>query len=222
MISFLWHKGMSAAQKKKNVAELHRAAADLGIAPVLEVSTKSEEPLGRRLSAFSLKIALRDGRQESLESTFQSSKVFENGGPFTDLLRAEPRDAKRDERLVSSGKLVSFQLEGRSYPLEPKTAFYDWLYLRAVTPHEEYLRRLRRYAAFSDIEFNPERSLNCQARSCATFVVLESQGLVAECARSFERFVEVLTQRRAEVHVPEGGEQLSLFPGSQSEENSQG
>lgn len=49
-----------------------------------------------------------------------------------------------------------------------KTAFYDWLYIRAAIdtiPHVQSL--LGDYTGFTDIEFNPEKSLACQARSCA-------------------------------------------------------
>jgi hypothetical protein len=35
------------SQKKKNIVELHEAAARAGYAPVLEVSTKSEEKVGQ-------------------------------------------------------------------------------------------------------------------------------------------------------------------------------
>jgi len=38
-----WHPGFAPSQKKKNIAELHKAAARAGYSPVLEVSTKSEE-----------------------------------------------------------------------------------------------------------------------------------------------------------------------------------
>ena len=55
-VTFLWHKGMAPSQKKKNIVELHRAAAQIGLTPLLEVSTKSEELVGQRLSAFNLKI----------------------------------------------------------------------------------------------------------------------------------------------------------------------
>lgn len=191
-VSFLWHKGMAPSQKKKNVMELHQSAEKRGLSPLLEVSTKSEEKLGQRLSAFNIMVELDEGGQVPLESAFQSSKVFEKGGPFTDLLGVEGREAKRDERLTSSGALIGFRYEGQDFPLVPKTAFYDWLYIRALYPHREFLQRLHRYKGFTDIEFNPERSINCQARSCATFVALENLGLLDDCVKSSGRFIEVL------------------------------
>lgn len=192
-ISFSWHKGMAPSQKKKNVVELHLAAHKQGLSPLLEVSTKSDEKIGQRLSAFNLQVRLKDGRNASLESIFQGSKVFEAGGPFTDLYEVESRAAKRDDRLLNSGQLTGFRFEGREFPLTPKTAFYDWLYISAIYPHRDFLKRLHAYAGFTDIEFNPERSINCQARSCATYVSLDHLGLLDSCVRSPDKFIHILS-----------------------------
>lgn len=191
-VAFTWNRGMAPSQKKKNIVALHAAAAKLGLAPLLEVSTKSEELLGQRLSAFALKVDLPDGSSAPLECVFQGSKVFSAGGPFTDLYLAQPGAAKRDSRLVASGALVAFDFAGVRFPLEPKTAFYDWLYVRALLPHRDYLLRLRTYAGFTDIEFNPERSVNCQARSCAAFVSLEERGLLQTALESPKQFRDIL------------------------------
>src|SRR5688572_17405993 len=58
-----------------------------------------------------------------------------------------------------------FRFNGYSFPLEPKTVFYDWLYINAIYPHREWLQRPCKDAGFTDIEFNPSKSINCQARS---------------------------------------------------------
>lgn len=202
---------MAPSQKKKNVLELHAAAAKRGLEPLLEVSSKSEEKLGQRLSAFNLKVELDEGGVISLECAFQGSKVFERGGPYTDLFGVESREAKRDERLSSSGKLMGFRFEGQDFPLIPKTAFYDWLYIRSLYPHREFLQRLHRYAGFTDIEFNPARSINCQARSCATYVALERLELLDECVRSSERFMQVLLPDSIEQPHSDKERQKSMF-----------
>jgi hypothetical protein len=186
-----WHPGFAPVQKQKNVAALHAAAAAAGYSPLLEVSTKSREKLGRHLSAFHLKVRSSKG-EIPLESAFQGSKVFEAGGPFTDLYGVEPRFAKRDPRLRESSSLVAFELHGARFPLEPRTLFYDWLYLNAIFPHRVWLARLNRFAGFTDIEFNPERSLNCQARSCALFVALMAKGLLDRAVESPEAFRMIL------------------------------
>lgn len=188
-----WHPGFAPVQKEKNVVELHAAAAAAGYAPVLEVSSKSAEKVGRHLSAFHLKVQSRVG-EIPLESAFQGSKVFERGGPFTELYAADARTAKRDGRLRDSGRIVAFQFDGTRFPTEPRTAFYDWLYINAIYPHREWLTRLNRYACFSDIEFNPERSVNCQARSCALFVSLMTNGLLERAVESPQAFIDLLTE----------------------------
>src|SRR5580658_5679254 len=131
-----WHPGLAPSQKKKNVAALHEAAARAGYAPLLEVSTKSEEKIGQRLSAFNLKVHNDRLGVMALEKAFQGSKVFEHGEPFTDLFTVEDaRDAKRDPRLRESGPLKGFMFDNVWFPLEPKTAFYDWLYITALYEH---------------------------------------------------------------------------------------
>jgi len=187
-VDFIWHPGLSASQKQRSMFELHDSAAALGFGKVLEVSTKSEMEIGRRLSAFHQRVP-HDGGSIALECAFQGSKVFELGGPYVDLLSAEPRQAKRDARLQESGRLIAFEFEGRRYPLVPTTSFYDWLYINAIYPEREWLRRLGRVDAFSDIEFNPDRSLNCQAKTCALFVALEFRGLLDTAMHSFDDFV---------------------------------
>lgn len=98
-------------------------------------------------------------------------------------MEVAPRDAKRDERLKSSGKLVKFTYQGVDWPLEPKTVFYDWLYYNAVRESipAEILEEVKRYNAFTDIEFNPNKSINTQARSIAIVkVILELKQVLSE------------------------------------------
>lgn len=184
---FTWHPGMAPIQKQRNVIALHEAAASRGMHHLLEISSKSDREIGRRLSAFHQKLC-RAGRVINLESVYQASKVFKDGGPYLDLLEVSPREAKRDPRLRESGPLIRFEMGGQSFPLTPPTVFYDWLYANALFPEREWLRRLAKLDGFTDIEFNPERSLNCQARSCATFVALEERGLLDDAMSSFESF----------------------------------
>ncbi|MBI5128514.1 MAG: hypothetical protein HZA66_03660 [Rhodopseudomonas palustris] len=192
-----WAGGFAATQKKKNIEALHKAAAAQGYSPLLEVSTKSDETAGQHLSAFHLKVHGKSG-EIPLESAFQGSKVFERGGPFTDLYEAEPRLAKRDDRLRKCGQLIGFEFEGDSFPLQPTTVFYDWLYLRAIYPHrfwlEKRLTKRVKYAGFTDIEFNPSKSVNCQARSCALFVALVQQEKLESVVASPKIFVQAMTE----------------------------
>jgi hypothetical protein len=189
-VDFTWFPGLSVAQKQRSITSLHDAARRRGLAPILEISSKSTEKLGLDLSAFHLLVATEHG-EVPLENAFQSSKVFAGGGPYRDLMSVSPLEAKRDPRLRDSGALIAFDWESRPFPREPKTAFYDWLYLAAVARHR-LGDALVVYAGFTDIEFNPERSINCQARSAALFVSLHRRGLIEGALASPEDFLATL------------------------------
>jgi len=191
-IDFKWHPGMAPSQKKKNIQELHNAAKENGIFPILEVSTKSEEPLGVSLSAFNLKIKNSKYGYIYIESAFQGSKVFKRGGPYTDLYGMNGRKIKKDERLKESGGLLRFHYEENEWELEPKTAFYDWLYLKAVVGKLRGNRDIFKYKAFTDIEFNPKKSINCQARSCALYIALAERGVLEQTLSDKNLFLEIL------------------------------
>ncbi|MBV5310656.1 DarT1-associated NADAR antitoxin family protein [Chromatium okenii] len=191
-VDFQWSPGFAPVQKKKNIRALHEAAYHLGYENLLEVSTKSEEKIGVHLSAFNLRVLVPEIGDIPLENAYQGSKVFLRGGPFNDLYKTNPREAKKDPRLKGSGPLSSFRFDGELWTLEPKTAFYDWLYIRSIYPHREYLERLCHFGGFTDIEFNPSKSLNCQARSCAIFVSLMKKGILSEAVENRETFISIL------------------------------
>ena len=80
-----------------------------GFSHVLELSSKSGNKLSFPLSPLSLKVTNEhDGQAYSVENALQASKVFENGGPYLDLLTVAPRQAKKDERLTTSGELIGY------------------------------------------------------------------------------------------------------------------
>lgn len=181
-VDFQWFPGMAISQSQKSIDSLHQHAIEqLGVSSVLEISSKSRDEWGVRLSAFNLMIrTVRYEREFSLECAYQASKVFERGGPFKDLLSARSIDAKRDPRLNQYGRLVKFQFFGTDWPLEPRTAFYDWLYINALHKQPELAEIVLGYRAFSDIAFNPERSINCQAYAAALYVSLHERGLLTD------------------------------------------
>lgn len=193
-VDFKWFPGMAASQKQKSVDSLHAAALGLpSITNVLEVSSKSREDLGISLSAFNLSFTtLKHKRTFSVECAFQGSKVFERGGPFIDMFGMTSREAKKDERLRSSGRLIGFHFFGTDWGLEPQTAFYDWLYINALKKQSGVTEQLLKYSAFTDIEFNPERSINCQAYSVALYISLHKRCLLEEATSSKEAFLRTV------------------------------
>ena len=193
MVEFKYHNGFAISQKQKSIKALHESINKIDqTLKVLEVSTKSTSSTGVALSAFNLKFFdEKSGREYPIENIFQSSKVFEHGGPYSDLLYVHPKDAKRDERLKNSGNLKSFQYDEMTWDLEPKTMFYDWIYICSLYRNAELSKRILDYNAFTDIEFNQKKSFNCQARSAAIFVSLIKKGILEEVINDKEKFKKI-------------------------------
>ena len=183
MVDFEWIKGMAKSQKQKCIKSLHSEfsrSRNFPYGKIIEISTKSENELGVALSAFNLKTkTLRASIEYSVESAYQSSKVFENGGPYTDILELSSYEAKKDPRIKEeiSGKIKYFTFFGNRFELETGTAFYDWLYINVLLKNHELCEQIMEYRAFTDIEFNSKKSFNTQAFSIALFVSLKLAGV---------------------------------------------
>ena len=172
VVDFIWYPGFNKSQVQKSIRSLHEAAKKQDVFPILEISTKSEDGVGLSLSAFNLSLCLTDNQTISVECAFQGSKVFQNGGPYSDLYLKNSREAKTDPRLQNSGTLIGFKLLGEDFPLIPETAFYDWLYIKAMWQNKNLSDQVMSFNGFSDIAFNPKKSINCQARSAALYAAL--------------------------------------------------
>ena len=194
-IDFEWFPGLSVSQKQKSIDSLHLEAKKLeGVEKVLEISSKSKNELGVALSAFNLMIKSARGKQVSVECVFQSSKVFEGDIQYLDLLEVSSKEAKKDSRLKASGRVIAFRTYGKKdkeWGTEPITAYYDWLYVNALNQHTEFHEDLLEYSAFSDIEFNPDKSLNCQAYSVALFCALYRRGILQDVLKSQKDFLSI-------------------------------
>ncbi|MDE7398285.1 MAG: hypothetical protein K2N06_02040 [Oscillospiraceae bacterium] len=190
---FTFYSGFSMSQKTRCANSLHEAySAKNPDKRVLEISGASPKELGRALSAFSLMITPESGEPYSVECAFQGSKVFERGGPFSDLIHKTSKEAKTDPRLRDSGKIVGFCLGDMDFPNEPKTFFYNWLYITTLNVHREFHAELSKYDAFTDIMFTPSKSFNCQAEAAAIFVSLYRGGKLEEALQSKECFLDLV------------------------------
>ena len=206
-VEFKYFNGFAISQKQKSINSMHESIYRMDKSlQVLEVSTKSTNPTGVALSAFNLKFLNENtGKEYPLENIFQSSKVFERGGPYRDLLNVHPKDAKRDERLKSSGNLISFNYNDTIWEKEPKTMFYDWIYISSLYRNKSLSKKIVEFDAFTDIEFNQEKSFNCQARSAAIFVSLSKRGKLEDVLTNKEEFKKIYSNNRDDII------QISLF-----------
>lgn len=194
-VEFDWFPGFSLAQKQRSIVSLHSAFRSLCPGnTVLEVSSKSTVAVGRQLSAFNMEYPLKTGKKVLLECIFQGGKTFVSGGPYTDLYDVHPRDAKRDVRLTTSGALKEFQLEGDIFPLVSVDFFYCWIYSKALYENPSLLETVRsmEYDSFTDIEFNPEKSINCQAKALSVFKGLVMAGRIDEAMQSKDEFLKIV------------------------------
>ena len=193
---FKFFPGFSEKQKRLSINSLHKSFLEkFPDKSVLEISSKSEVELGVKLSAFNLQIPLPEpDKKISVECAFQGSKIFENGGPYTDLFYKTSREAKKDSRIKNSGHLIAFKFFDYIFPLEPKTYFYDWLYINALNANSNLKNEILQYDSFTDIEFNPKKSLNCQAKAAAVFVGLNRSGIIGDALKNAENFLKIVYQ----------------------------
>lgn len=191
-IEFKWNGGFAVSQKQKNIKAIHDGFRLIyPDANPLEISSKSLIEAGVKLSAFNLmKYVPELDRSIPVENVYQAGKIFENGCQYTDLMLVSPKDAKRDERLKNSGRLIKFRFNGQEFPLIPKSIFYDYIYLNAVLENSALSNEILKFNGFTDIEFNPQKSISTQAKSAAVYVALSNLGLT-ENIRDYNSFVSL-------------------------------
>jgi hypothetical protein len=195
VVEFEWMPGLSKAQNQRSIQNMHQSLlAECGLARVLEISSKSESALGVALSAFNLDLH-HQNLISSVECFYQGSKVFELGGPFQDIYTSTSLEAKRDERLQTSGLLSHFVFDGQVWPLEDSPNFYDFLYISALMQNA-HSDELLTYDAFTDfaysqssLKLSTKKSFNCQARSAAIYVTLVKSGKLDDYLRNPHAYI---------------------------------
>ncbi len=193
-VDFEWVPGLAISQGRKSVNNLHKAAKEnLGVESILEISTRSDTTLGLQLSAFNLE-KLIENKKYTVESIYQSSKVFEFGGPFTDLINRSSMESKTDLRLKNSGKLLHHAYEGQIWPLVSSPNIYDLIYISAILEFN-VRQEILEFAAFTDIAYSqitmknkPGKSFNCQARSLAIYVSLANRQPESEILKVLKEY----------------------------------
>lgn len=193
---------------------------------ILEVSTASHSfEIGRALSATILSYQDEATNERyAVENWFQAAKVLERDGsdrewgPYPGLLECDHPKRYVDGNLPSKlrahyegdslfdevqcgvigSRLKCFRMDGRDYPLMPRSAFYDHLYVKALFQdrNADLADSLCKYRVFTDIMFNPgsgkRRRFNTQARSCAIYAALAKRGYGRDDIADFDSFVRLV------------------------------
>ena len=200
IIDFEWHKELAIIQKKKSIKSLHTAALEqFKDLTLLEISTKSDNPLGVQLGAF---ISITKQKKSTLEKMFYAAKIFKHGVQLKVLLFMPARQARSDIRLKKRSALIRFISNGKTWPSIPKTIFYDYQYLDTIKQNPSLSADLINYNAFTDIEFNPKKSFNYQAISAALYVSLVKIEKLEECMSGSDSFISLLGKVSSEPIEP--------------------
>ncbi|WP_154837083.1 DUF6977 family protein [Staphylococcus sp. Marseille-Q1834] len=195
-IEFKWISGFSKSQKQKNITSLHEAfSKKMPQYNILEISSKSPIDIGVQASAFNLKVKTKKGHIFTVEELFQTSKVYEKAGKQSFLLEENLsiKEIKHKLREIDDNdKLIKFECFNQEFPLEPKTYFYNWLYINALSKNTVLANKIIEFDAFTDIEFNPKRSFNCQAEACSIFVSLVKSNKLQQALTSPKEFLNLV------------------------------
>ncbi len=192
-IKFKWYPGFSQTQLEKSIKELHeKFEVEEPNKKILEVSSASSSRIAKKAGAFSLEVVTSHGKY-SVEQLFQAGKVFKNHGSRQELLTLSSKDAKQANKEINShDTLIGFKIFEASFPLIPKTYFYNWTYLKALEQNPGIASEIAKYDAFTDIFFNDQKSFNCQAQACSIYVSLLRRRLLKKALSSRNDFLKVV------------------------------
>ncbi len=197
VIEFTWVCGLSKAQRRKSIVNLHQAAKGEGVRKPLEISTASEVELGVALSAFNLQVTVNLGSEKnpemhtnSVESIYQSSKKGKKGGPHPEWLTKTSKEVKKLIKEADIGDLHLYQYGQNFWPAEPVESFFTWLYIQGLMQRVGTIEELAKYDGFTDIYFNPKKTINCQARAVAQAVSMYRMGRLGEIMSSRKSYLE--------------------------------
>ena len=93
-------------------------------------------------------LTLTDNSKHSVESIYQTSKVYVDN------------------------HIVKFKFRSTEFENNPYGMYYDYLYMVALYQNQEYHELIKNYYLFTDLFFNPNKSINTQARAIAIFKTL--------------------------------------------------
>lgn len=195
-VTFHYYAGFALVQRQKNIAAIHEAfEKEYPKVKVLEASSKAPTELGKSLSPFYLKTEY-EGKEYPVECVFQAIKVFQKGGPFTQLLDFEPVKAKTTSITKTAGSLLYYEYNYEKYPLDPKGWMYEWIYMNALHNHPELVEQIQPYNAFTDIAFNPKTGSTCQAKALAIYKGLQKKGLLEQALSSMQEFLHIVYKKK--------------------------
>ena len=191
--TFPWAPGLSKKQRQKSLASLNEVIlTHHPKAKLLDISRYSFEELGSQLSAFHLTIESTSGEKMPVECAYHGSKITKEYWHLTDIYSKTSMEAKKDRR-HHEGTLLGFKFDDLHFPLsDPRTAFYNYIYITALTQHPDLADQLMNYDIFTDIMFSCRNASACQAQACAIYVALKKSDSLEHALASRENFINTV------------------------------
>lgn len=193
-INFQWFPGFAKVQVQRSIQSLHQNFKKLHpAAKILEISSASPTNFAAQASAFNLTIHTKKNNY-TVEQIFQAGKYFKKNGSQQRLLNVSSKVAKKEiSELNKHDQLDHFEIFGQKFPLEPKTFFYNWIYIGVLyRQHKQLAQKILQYDAFTDIYFNDQKSFNCQAEACSIYIALFRQGKLDKALESQKNFLQMV------------------------------
>ena len=75
--------------------------------------------------------------------------------------------------------------------------YYDYIYMLGLYFHKEYHEELSKYSIFTDIEFNPNKQSNTQARAAAIWNTLYKNNMtnIVENRDEFKKYYKSIFKK---------------------------
>ena len=150
---------------------MHRGPARPG-QKVLEISSRSGETMGKRLSAMYL--PARGYADVPVESVYQGGKDHGRGpSPAIAAMRSgfAAKQREKARAFVQGAGIEAFHVGGHRFDASTGTAAYDYLWarsaVRALGGPAAAAKALSAYDGFSDVFDRPGKSMACQAQAAA-------------------------------------------------------
>ena len=99
---------------------------------------------------------------------------------------------------------------GRSNVAQTMIRIFVMVYINALIGISGKIDQISKYEAFTDIEFNPKKSINCQAKAAAIACGLYKAGLLSESMIDSKHFLKNVYQQD-DFEEYERYEQMSIF-----------
>lgn len=196
-VNFRWQSGWNRQAKQMSAHNLHQGFLNKHPqAKLLEISSVGKNKIGVQTSAMHLNVYTSNPAKHGLrtstvnsngkpygkfkvENVFQAGKVFQGQTPEQHqqstqrILNMNPVQAKHTTKAMNSrSQLKGFKMFGHQFPLQPKTDYYDYVYMHGLAQHPKLGKQIASHNAFSDFFAVPGKTINTQSKSCTLFTSL--------------------------------------------------